>query len=403
MSAVDCAAGRCWRTGANAALAMFGWPQCEAGVESNRPEARDSRRAQGLRQWLAGVMPLILAVPAAAEWRAVEQLDEFHEPTGEFIVSARTGFADGRHWCELVISPVPEGEARANVALLCDRLDLVGGDNGRYDVLAKLPGKDSPATIGLLGGGTIGIFNANYTTDGDTYETGGRYSRPSSYYYPFADEIFESMHDAGAALTFSLPFRTGRVVLSFPLDGLAVALDQAGGFDTRRYTQYESTTRLTGDSVMKSVFWLHESDFDEYATRNSDSRYKTTYEVRQSAGATVSPDVAARLGELQALASKIPEHFEAVLDCGDGDAPCQTAHLARACLSLRDLRATMGLTLGPALSDSIAEASANCDQALPHVALGDRNAAAEHLAVMGTHIAQATTILRDARGLGISN
>lgn len=82
------------------------------------------------------------------------------------------------------------------------------------------------------------------------------------------------------------------------------------------------------------------------------------------------------------------------MGCADADTPCQTEHLERACLALRGLGAAMGSTLGQSTSESVSEASVNCDRALPHIALGDRDAAGQHLTVMNTHIVQATAALR---------
>lgn len=100
------------------------------------------------------------------------------------------------------------------------------------------------------------------------------------YHYSFSVKVFESIHDAGST-KISLPYyKIGSVLLTFPLKGLADAL-QAAGFDTRGYTQYESTLHLDGGFVNKTLFWLHESEYEEFLQLRSGSKFKTTYDVRQ--------------------------------------------------------------------------------------------------------------------------
>ena len=222
-------------------------------------------------------------------------------------------------------------------------MDLVGGDRGTYDVRVKLTGQPQPFTIGFVGHGTGGVFRRYYTVDGDSYDTGElslisngdremlKRLTHEDYKYPFADEIFESMHDGGAAVTFSFPFRHGRVVLTFPLEGLADTLD-AAGFDTRRYTQYESTRNndqisasLAG--VMKTVFWLHESDFDEYVRRmSSGGKFKHTYEVRrQPAEPKLALMAAALRGDAANAKAPLDAGVNADAKDNDGDTPLITA------------------------------------------------------------------------------
>ncbi|MCY3819086.1 MAG: hypothetical protein OXH52_06950 [Gammaproteobacteria bacterium] len=124
----------------------------------------------------------------------------------------------------------------------------------------------------------------NYTADGDTYETGGPHSTRRDYHHSFADEIFESIHDgAGAAISIRFPRSQGGFTLTFPLAGLKDALEHAD-FDTRPFTQYESTWHFDGGAVSKSVFWLHQSDYAEFVRlRESTLKFKATYAVREHA------------------------------------------------------------------------------------------------------------------------
>ena len=167
---------------------------------------------------------------------------------------------------------------RGQAGLSCDYSPFGSGD-----ARARIA-DGAPVTVGFTPHDNGGRFG-NYTVEGDTYETGGVHSRQRDYYHAFADELFESMHDAGA-IRISLPGKPGDLLLTFPLKGLANALEDAG-FDTRRYTQYESTWHFGGGSVAKNVFWLHESDLAELANLRRDTlKVRVTFAVRSADGST---------------------------------------------------------------------------------------------------------------------
>ena len=157
-------------------------------------------------------------------------------------------------------------------------------DRSGGHVRARVAGK-APVSVWITpdNDGRGGRFG-NYTAKGETYESGGPYSKQRDFYHSFADEIFEAMYAEGTAtISITLPRSagSGAIRLTFPITGLADALDDAG-FDTRRYTQYESTWHQDSGSVTRNVFWLHESEVDELVRlRNENLKVRTTVAARQ--------------------------------------------------------------------------------------------------------------------------
>ena len=226
---------------------------------------------------------------ALAEWRTVALVDEFGDPLGQNRVYAESTFADGEHWCRLYIDPIRPDKswrndffpARGRIGLACDYFNLTGKDrNGMYNARAKIDDQ-TPITVSLwphasgLGGSLV-----TFKLDGEEYDTKGGILPTQPYYRSFSDKVFNSIHGSGL-LRVSLPYYSmGKVLLTFPLEGLADALENAG-FDTRQYTEYESTHYNDDGSILdKNIFWLHESDYDEYLKVRSDSKYRITYRAR---------------------------------------------------------------------------------------------------------------------------
>ena len=242
-----------------------------------------------MRILMITVLLTLLTRTALAEWRTVALVDEFGDPLGTNRVYAESTFADGRHGCRLQIDPVRAGNswrdgfhpARGRIGLACDYFNLTGRNRaGGYDARVKIA-DEAPITVSLSPyqsglGGSLTIFKL----DGDEYDTEGGLLPTQPYYRSFSDKVFNSIHGSGH-IKISLPYyNIGNVLLTFPLEGLADALRSAG-FDSRHYTEYESTLYADDGSILsKDIFWLHESDYDEYLQLRSGSKHRVTYRAR---------------------------------------------------------------------------------------------------------------------------
>ncbi len=242
-----------------------------------------------MRILMITVLLTLLAQTALAEWRTIALVDEFGDPLGTNRVYAISTFANGGHWCRLQIDPVRAEKswrndfhpARGRIGLACDYFNLTGRNRmGWYNARVKIA-DEAPTTVSLspyesgLGGG-FGTFKL----DGDEYDTEGGLLPTQPYYRSFSDKVFNSIHSSGL-IKISLPYyKIGNVLLTFPLEGLADALGNAG-FDTRQYTEYESTLYADDGSILsKVIFWLHASDYEEYLRLRSDSEHHVTYRAR---------------------------------------------------------------------------------------------------------------------------